>query len=234
MILPPLYPLSSKDNPDRLEQYFHVEIGIPILDIVRIECHFAFQTVVFASVDLSHSGYPRLKSKDSSAWFIVLCHFAGLVRTGTDKTHLACEDIEELWQLIDRISLYERADAGFARVIANFIDRSGPVGLPRDKLAFVGECCVVLVPYAIGIFHAVFPPHVAEFIEIELDSILPDSSIAVDHGTGRILDLDRYGYGKKQRGEEQDARETRDNIEETLHDTAPRAESNGTNLNDRN
>src|SRR5437763_517397 len=98
-------------------------------------------------------------------------------RAWPDQAHLAYEDVQELWQLVERAPPQPPPHAGHARVFGD---------LEESLLRLVAVPERVL--QRLGVGH-----HGAELEHVEAPAVAPDAQLAEEHGPAAVeLDRDRY------------------------------------------
>lgn len=154
---------------------------------------------------------------------IILLNFPWLMWSWTDDTHITNQDIQELGEFIDREAFNDPSDSHFSRIIlGDLVDRSGTgILVCLDEFFLKLECIVFIRFDTVRIFDAVFPVHVAEFIECERLSILPYPLILENNRSLGIFSLDEDGYGNPYRRQKYKRCDREDNIGETFQYTSP-------------
>jgi uncharacterized membrane protein len=149
-------------------------------------------------VNLRPAGDPRLHVESAPLPLVVLVDLVTQGRARTDDRHVALDDVPELWQLVDRQPSQRAAGSRDARV-APVHRRTGSERLGAHD-------------------------HRAKLEQLEVDAVLPDPCLTIEHGAAVIeLDCDR---GEREDGTRDDeARACDRDVENAVH-TAERSRDN--------
>src|SRR3989344_3312672 len=205
-----------------LETDLDIQPERPILDIEDIQAVLILEGEVRAAGYLGHAGNSRLDGEQTPVILRIAVHCAFLVRTRTDQTHIAAQDIKELRQLIQRGALDKSSDTHAARVVLDLVEDAALAHVALfDQLLLEGDRFLQL---RILLGDAVAPLHIAEFVDEKLLAVLADALVLVDDRAVRVLELDEKSDQEHQGREEERQPEAGDDIERALQYPSPAIE----------
>src|SRR5680860_96425 len=175
------------DRRQRSQQDLDVAGEGPAGYVLVVEADHLLEGALRATVDLPGAG--QAGAQLEPAQVPVLVQGGGLGEdqwAGADEAHLTLEDVEQLWQLVDRVTAQEAADRGDTRVAADLEHDAvgGLVELLDLRLAIVGVQI-----------------HRAELDQRKAAAAPPRSRLAEEDGSAR-LELDRDCRGDHHGAEE--------------------------------
>lgn len=172
--------LSSKYNTDRLNQHDDIQPGGPVGDVEVIHADPFVVAGVATAVGLPVAGHAGPDLFVDGVDVAVLGDFALHDGSGADKAHGSQEHVGELREFVEAGLAQERADAGDAGVILEFV-----CGF---EFGFQGGVAVEhAVQFGFGV-----AVHAAEFEAVEGFAISAQAAGAV-HGRSGAVELDGQG-----------------------------------------
>ena len=124
-----------------------------------------------------------------------------LRRAGSDKRHVAFEDIPELWKFVKARLADEMADLCDTRVILH---------LEHKPVHFI-----LCKKFRLPLFRILI--HAAELVHAELAAIFSDSRLRENDRPGRV-ELDKRSENYKEYATDREAHDRTDDVDRALHD----------------
>lgn len=111
--------LSPKHSPDRLEKDLCIKDQTPVFDVENIELNLTSKGVTVSSIDLCHTRHSRFHCQNSFLIISVVLNLFRQMWSRTDKWHISFDDIDEIGELIDRVSSHPSTDFCDTRIFIN-------------------------------------------------------------------------------------------------------------------
>jgi hypothetical protein len=136
--------------------------------------------VVELAEDGDEAGDAGADGEDAAVVRVVLRDFARLVRTRPHERHVAAQHVPELRQLVDGPAPDKAPEPRDARILVDFIYRTFLDAVGLDELGLELEVLGFRVPELLA--DGEFPPHAAQFEDVEAAAVLADAFVAEDDG----------------------------------------------------
>lgn len=163
--------------------------------------------------------------------FGIAVNFAFLMRPRPHQTHFSTQHVEELRQLVERISLDKRPCLHFSRIIFDFIQNSPGTSVALLDKLFLKRDRVFHI--RIGLGDTILPQHVSKLEHLYFLPIFTDAFILVDDRAIGILNLDKERNDQHDRREEDCQEKTGNHIKSSLQYSSPPVERRVLKLDDR-
>src|SRR6266542_4356109 len=144
--------LALQDHPEGLQQNVEVEGQRPVLDVELVELQGLLRRHLATAVDLPPAGHAGRHLQARAEQLAVGGHLLRRQRPRADQAHLALEDVQQLWQLVEAEPAEVFPDRGHSRVVAELEERTADVhpAAAGRQLAHGAELVHPEVPTALG------------------------------------------------------------------------------------
>ena len=142
--------LAGEDLDHREDDDLEVGDDAALGEVLKVSADHAVEPGRVALRHLPPAGDPGLHGQALQIEFCVLGHLVGQRRARADDGHLAKENVDELWELVDGVLADELTDLRYARVILHLEHGAGDLVLPLE----LGETLVGVFVHASELPHA--------------------------------------------------------------------------------
>lgn len=184
-----------KQNPD-------VSADGPVVDVLTVQADDFIEFLdVGPSGHLPEAGHSGFHAEPSLVKTVVLIEFTDCRRAGSDKGHVAFEDIPELRKFVKARLADEMADLCDTRVILH---------LEHEPVHFI-----LCKKFRLPLFRILI--HAAELVHAELAAIFSDPRLREDDRPGRV-EFDKRSENYKEYATDRKAHDRTDDVDRALHD----------------
>src|SRR3546814_118234 len=185
-----------------LEHNLYVRSERPAADILGIELNPPFVIDVIAPTYLPKSGNAWPAAEIILDVLAIARHLGRNDRPRSDQTHIALQDVEDLWQLVEAALAQESADHGYARIV-----RELEVPIPFRPCGRIATKHLFQHFFRIGHHRAKLPAR-------ECPAVLSDARMPEERRPA--VQFDDEKNQRHQRGEQQERHEGADDVEGAL------------------